>query len=218
MPTPIPGATLPRSRPRAHTWSCVDPTRTFRLNDRAHARNVLATRRLGPISWLPTWPSDGILALDLWDVIALAHGPLVFHEDNEAIICVCRSGRNPTMRQLLRSHSVSVAFLREIFDKGGMILQDGQSERQAAVMCTKALVLGGAWERVARLIGVGDVSLRRVSHCILGQTRHRRRRHSARPWQRRVGRLPCIPTGFRWHNRGAPTPLTRPLLGLLFPR
>lgn len=66
---------------------------------------------------------EGIPALDSWDVIALGHGPLFSHEDNETNIPVCRSGRRPTMRHLLRSHSVWAAFLKEVFDKGYMILQ-----------------------------------------------------------------------------------------------
>ena len=36
---------------------------------------------------------------------------LKFREDNEAMICVCETDKNPTMRHLGRAHGVSVAWL-----------------------------------------------------------------------------------------------------------
>jgi hypothetical protein len=37
-------------------------------------------------------------------------------EDNQAMMACARSGRNPTMRYLGRTHRVSVAWLKEIRD------------------------------------------------------------------------------------------------------
>ena len=57
----------------------------------------------------------GMPALDLWHTL-LPHRPaLLFHDDNQAMISVVRSGRNPTMRYLKRTHGVSVAWLHERF-------------------------------------------------------------------------------------------------------
>lgn len=77
-----------------------------------------------------------------------------------------RSGRNPTMRHLLRSHSVSVVFLKEVFDNGDTISQSEQPDRQATELYAKALVLGDAWEHAARLIGVGDPAKLTVASAI----------------------------------------------------
>lgn len=55
---------------------------------------------------------EGLPTLGLWDVINPGYGPVVFHEDHEAMIRVCHTGR-PTMRTLLSSRSISVAVLKE---------------------------------------------------------------------------------------------------------
>ena len=55
--------------------------------------------------------TDGLLALSLWRVLFPHQPPLLFHEDNQAMICVVTTGKNPTMRYLARTHRVSVAWL-----------------------------------------------------------------------------------------------------------
>lgn len=106
---------------------------------------------------------EGIPALDLWDVIAPGHGPLIFHEGSAAMIRVCRTGKNPTVRNLHRFHAFSVAFLRALFQQPEYQLQYEQSERQAADIYTKALHNGDAWGPVARLMGVGDLATMNVA-------------------------------------------------------
>ena len=59
---------------------------------------------------------EGIPMLDLWDVLVGRGHKVAFHGDNEPMLKICRSGKNPTMRQLLRTHGVSVAWLKKLFD------------------------------------------------------------------------------------------------------
>ena len=54
-----------------------------------------------------------IPALQLWDVIAPRMQVPMMHEDNQAMILIVLSGRNPTMRHLGRVHRVSVQWLHE---------------------------------------------------------------------------------------------------------
>ena len=54
-----------------------------------------------------------IPALVLWDVIGPEMAVPMFHEDNQAMILVVMSGRNPTMRHLGRVNRVSVSWLHE---------------------------------------------------------------------------------------------------------
>ena len=56
--------------------------------------------------------TDGLLALSLWRVLFPHQPPLLFHEDNQAMIRVVSIGKNPTMRYLARTHRVSVAWLQ----------------------------------------------------------------------------------------------------------
>ena len=66
---------------------------------------------------------EGIPTLDLWDVVIKKGQKVIFHDDNESMIKVCKSGKNPTMRHMLRSHGVSVAWLKEQFDSGNYDLR-----------------------------------------------------------------------------------------------
>ena len=51
------------------------------------------------------------IALSLWRVLFPHQPPLLFHEDNQAMIRVVCTGKNPRMRDLARTHRVSVAWL-----------------------------------------------------------------------------------------------------------
>ena len=53
-------------------------------------------------------------ALDLRDKLLPRDYPAVFHEDNQAMIRAIKSGRNPTMRYLHRTHRISIAVLNEM--------------------------------------------------------------------------------------------------------
>ena len=48
---------------------------------------------------------------DIWDALLGNEYHSVFHEDNQAMIRVTKSGKNPTMKHLNRCHRVSVAWL-----------------------------------------------------------------------------------------------------------
>ena len=55
----------------------------------------------------------GLPGLELWQLL-LPHCPRMrFLEDNQAMLQCVRSGRNPTMRHLARTHRVSVAWMQE---------------------------------------------------------------------------------------------------------
>lgn len=53
------------------------------------------------------------------------------------MIRVCRTDKITTMRNLMRSHAVSVAYLHEVLTQANFRLQYEQSERQAADTYTK---------------------------------------------------------------------------------
>ena len=53
-------------------------------------------------------------ARDLCDKLLPRDYPAAFHEDNQAMIRAIKSGRNPTMRYLHRTHRISIAVLNEL--------------------------------------------------------------------------------------------------------
>jgi len=97
---------------------------------------------------------EGTRMLDLWDILAGKGQKVVFHDDNESMIKICKSGRNPTMRHLLRSHGVAVAWLKEQFDSGNYDLRYVPFAHQAADIYTKGFDNAEKWNSVRRLIGL----------------------------------------------------------------
>ena len=75
------------------------------------------------------------------------------------MIRVCRSGRNPTMKTLNRTHAVAISAMKETFDREDIELRYVQSSRQAADIYTKAFDNADKWREVCVLIGVYDMSV-----------------------------------------------------------
>ena len=60
----------------------------------------------------------GLPFLDALDVLAGYRYPLDFRGDNQTMISVCTTGKNPTTITLSRTHGVCVAWLHETFTNG----------------------------------------------------------------------------------------------------
>ena len=59
----------------------------------------------------------GLPALDVLDPVCGREVNLILHEDNQAAIQVIKTGRNPTMRSLQRSHGIRIRFLHDLFSQ-----------------------------------------------------------------------------------------------------
>ena len=81
---------------------------------------------------------------------------LYMHDDNEAMIAVCRTGKNPTMRHLRRTHGVSISFLhqetRKPYVKLGYIITDSMAADIFTKFYSSRKV--ATWNAVRQLIGV----------------------------------------------------------------
>ena len=62
----------------------------------------------------------GLPALSIWETLTESSPKLLFHDDNQGMIGVVRSGRNPTMRHLERTHGISITSLHEHFSKDSL--------------------------------------------------------------------------------------------------
>ena len=80
----------------------------------------------------------GTRALKLLQRILKKSPNFVFYDDNKAMIGVVRSGRNPTMRHLERSHGVCISWMHEMFTRDYMHLAYEVTDRMAADIYTKA--------------------------------------------------------------------------------
>ena len=87
-------------------------------------------------------------------------------EDNETMIRVCKTGKNPTMRHLLRTHRVNIASLHEKFYKHETLqLFYEYYGTMAADIYTKSFTSPVKWKSARQAINVlssgdlGDRSL-----------------------------------------------------------
>ena len=96
----------------------------------------------------------GIPALSLWKVLAKVFPQLLFHDDNQGMIGVVRSGRNPTMHHLERTHGISTASMHEHFQKDHFVLIYEITAKMAADIHTKGFKNPMAWKKACMLINL----------------------------------------------------------------
>ena len=94
----------------------------------------------------------GIPSLSLWDVVLRRQAVMKIHEDNQAMIRVMETGRNPTMKYLHRTHRVSVAWLHEIYESEQVEVEYELSSKMRAGMYTKASTDPAKWKTKKRLL------------------------------------------------------------------
>ena len=70
------------------------------------------------------------------------------------MISVVRSGKNPTMRHLERSHGVAVTWMHDMFERDYMHLAYEVTDRVAADICTKAFSDSRKWKHACMQIGL----------------------------------------------------------------
>ena len=76
------------------------------------------------------------------------------HEDNQAIIQCVKTGKNPTMRYLHRTHRVSVGWLHERFQGEQLDLVYEVTTRMCADIYTKTFDNADKWKHACWLIGL----------------------------------------------------------------
>ena len=96
--------------------------------------------------------SYGIPALPLWELILGRALTIVFHEDNQAMIQIMKSGKSDKLRHVGRTHRVSIHWLHERFQEPHYKLEYCESADQAADVFTKAFQDRLRWARACELI------------------------------------------------------------------
>ena len=77
---------------------------------------------------------------------------LIFHEDNTAMIQVCKTGNNPTLRHLGRTHRVDVHWLHERFSEDCYKLIYEETRAMRAGILTKGFLDTEKWRHALMLI------------------------------------------------------------------
>ena len=96
----------------------------------------------------------GLPSIELWDAL-LPHRPkMYFLEDNQAMLQCIRTCKNSSMRHLLRTHRISVAFLHERYRNGDFLFAHENGVNMPADIFTKAFTDKAKWKRARQLINV----------------------------------------------------------------
>ena len=98
----------------------------------------------------------GLPCPDLWEILLHRCCPLVVHEDNQAMLRVIETGRNPTMRYLARTYRVSVQWLREVFRREHIRCVYARTDVMAGDIYTKAFCEPDKWTHAQELINIID--------------------------------------------------------------
>ena len=75
-------------------------------------------------------------------------------EDNESTYQIIKSGKNPTMRHITRTHGVNIQWLHDLYKKGEFRAIYTSSESQCADIFTKSFKDVPKWKQAVDNIGV----------------------------------------------------------------
>lgn len=150
----LPVAPTPRGPPLVCIWLCGGRSLASQFSGKANDKRALVTQppEAEIVAADFALRTAGIPSLAIWSVVLPRIKKILFHEDNQAMIQVVKSGRNPTMRHVGRTHRVSVAELHQMFQRPEYELVKESSSRMAADMYTKAFTDHVRWQIVCELI------------------------------------------------------------------
>ena len=95
----------------------------------------------------------GLPAANLWEKL-MGSARLEVYEDNDAAIRCVRTGRNPTMRHLGRTHGICIAWLHEQYARSAFSLHDTASCMMSADIYTKSFINGEQWDAACWLVNI----------------------------------------------------------------
>jgi hypothetical protein len=142
---------------------CLEGTRTyFPLTGVSKRQGCIScsTPEAEMVSGHHAYKNVMIPAYNLWDALLPGGYTANFHEDNQAMIRIVETGRNPTMRHIGRVHRISVGWLHERLgnpetkDRCRIFYEDSANMR--ADIYTKGFTDSEKWAHAQSLIGVVD--------------------------------------------------------------
>ena len=100
-----------------------------------------------------TVKNHGLPCAVFWEGVMQSQPNVIFYEDNQTMISVARTGKNPTMRHIKRTHGISIAWLHEMFQRKEYALVYELSSKMAADIYTKAFI---RWKHACILVNLFD--------------------------------------------------------------
>ena len=98
---------------------------------------------------------EGLPALQLWDIVLERKVIATLLEDNQATVQILKSGKNPALRHIARTHRVNFAWLSEAFRTcDQMDIKYCSTHELFANIMTKGFANADNWDRATALIGM----------------------------------------------------------------
>ena len=98
--------------------------------------------------------THAVPVISLWKTLVGSDPKIIFHDDNQGMIAIFRSGQNPTMRHLERTHGISIQWMHEIFQNDLIYLVYEVTSKMCADIHTKAFKDHMTWRRACMLINI----------------------------------------------------------------
>jgi hypothetical protein len=93
---------------------------------------------------------EGLPATELWNVVLGRPTTLKLQEDNNACSSIIRTGKNPNIRYMSRTHKINIAWVHECQESGLFIIERCPSSEMEADILTKPITKPDYWN-AARL-------------------------------------------------------------------
>ena len=136
--------------PQGHIWYLVirGPNSCFPLAAacKKQACQSLSTPEAEIIAAAYALKVLGLPAHTLWCGRLLKNCKNIVFHDNQAMIRIMTSGKNPTMRYMARTHGLSIGWMHHRFRAKDFVLIYELSERMAADIFTKGFTEKDTWE------------------------------------------------------------------------
>ena len=136
----------------------------------------------------------GIPSIGLWQTLSGKAPEILFHDDNQGMIGVARTGKNPTMRHLERTHGISIVSLHEHFQQDHFVLLYEISHKMCADIHTKAFRTPLARRRACMLINLldpEDLSSKELADMVSPSVDHKKIDHQI--FQTKTDDIPNFP-------------------------
>ena len=96
----------------------------------------------------------GLPAITLWQQLGGKDPNFVFYDDNQTMIGVVRTGKNPAMRHLERTRGISIGWMHSVFQEGYVSLAYEVTAKMAADIHTKSFKDSISWTHAGQLINI----------------------------------------------------------------
>ena len=96
--------------------------------------------------------------MDLWEVLLGRLVAMNLMEDNESTFQIIKTGKNPTMRHISRTHGVNIQWLHDAYQRQLFGMKIAKTDEQVADIFTKHFRESDKFKKAVSDINVGPIT------------------------------------------------------------